>query len=119
MTDPMPYRRIPCEECPWRTDTPPGQFSAARYKALRATTGTPGAEAPLGSPLFACHLTHEGKEMPCAGWLASVGVESLPVRILVTYKRLPADVLQPGKDWPPLYRSYAEMEAAQSRKRKR
>ena len=28
--------------------------------------------APLGSPMFACHKTAEGKEQACAGWLAVV-----------------------------------------------
>lgn len=111
----MHVRPRPCEECPWRRDTPPGQFPAERYQALRGTTGGPGAEAPIGSPMFACHKSADGQELPCAGWLAAVGVQgSLTVRYLAALGELPAEALSPGEDWPELFDSYAEMEAAQA-----
>lgn len=114
MSDSMPYRKTPCEECPWRTDTPPGQFSAARYRALRATTGCPGREAWVTAPLFACHMTPVGRDMPCAGWLASVGYYSLHVRVLLSQGLLPRSVMTPGADWPELFTSYVAMEAQQA-----
>ena len=46
-------------------------------------------------------------------WLAAVGRDSLPVRVLVGYDELPADVLDPGPDWPELFGSYDEMMDAQ------
>lgn len=109
----MNVRPIPCQECPWVRSTPPGKFPASRYAELRGTTGTPGNEAPIGSALFACHLTQEGKELPCAGWLAAVGYYSLPVRILAAEGEIPGTSLRPADDWPDLFDSYAEMEAAQ------
>jgi hypothetical protein len=110
----MPHRKRPCHECPFVRTTPPGQFTAARYEALRSTTeDAENVQAPLGTPLFACHLTHEGRDMPCAGWLAAVGYSSIPVRVLIARGRLPSSVLQPGDDWPPLFDSYDAMAKAQ------
>jgi hypothetical protein len=115
MTTPMPHRKTLCTECPWATTTPPGQFPPARYAALQATTGRPGHEAPLGAPLFACHKSSEGKDVPCAGWLAAVGLESIQVRVLIAQGRLSRSVLVPGEDWPPLFASYAAMARRQGK----
>jgi len=113
-TEPLPRRNRPCGECPFRSDTPPGKFPACRYSALRATAGSPGHEAPLGAPMFACHMTQEGKEVACAGWLAVCGIDHLGIRMAVLTSRLePAD-LEPKPGWPPLFASYDEMAAAQA-----
>jgi hypothetical protein len=107
----MSARKRPCAECPWRRDTLPGQFDRERYVALRHTTGEPGAEAPIGSPMFACHKSAEGKEIACAGWLVAVGYDlSLTVRLLTAMRHLP--VIEPDESWPELYASYREMEEA-------
>lgn len=53
MPAPLPRRRHPCRECPFRRDTEPGMFPACRYEALRETAGQRGAEAGLGAPMFA------------------------------------------------------------------
>lgn len=111
----MKCHRRPCKECPWSKETPPGQFPLSRYEEIAHTTGAPGAEAPLGSPMFACHMTIEGREAPCAGWLAAVGYESLTVRVLLAKGELPPDVMEPGPDWPELFSSYTEMAEAQGR----
>jgi hypothetical protein len=108
-------RKRPCAECPWVRDTPSGQFPAERYVALRHTTGDPGREAYLGAPMFACHKSTEANTMPCAGWLASVGYESLTVRMLLISGEIPKDAMQPGDDWPELFESYPEMAEAQAR----
>ena len=115
MADPseLPRRRYPCSECPWRCDTPPGKFPAERYEALRATSGTRGREAPVGSPMFACHKSPEGREEACAGWLAAVGYESLTVRLQLAFGRLDPAALTPGDDWPELFDSYEQMAATQ------
>lgn len=111
----MNVRKAPCAECPWRRDTPSGQFSAERYEALRGTTGRPGNEVGFHAPLFACHKSTEADALPCAGWLAAVGVESLKVRLLVISGDIPASALRPGDDWPELFDSYDAMERAQRR----
>lgn len=109
----MKHRKRPCGECPWSKETPPGQFPLSRYEEIAHTSGEPGTEAPLGAPLFACHMSLEGRDVPCAGWLAAIGRESLPVRVLVAYEELPPEVLDPGPDWPELFDSYAAMMNAQ------
>lgn len=110
--DALPRRRYPCAECPFRRDTMPGQFPACRYEALQATAGKPGAEVPIGAPLFACHKSPEGREEACAGWLAVCGVEHLGVRIAVLAGRIEPENLRPPGGWPELYESYDEMAAA-------
>lgn len=94
----------PCWNCPWRRDSVAGEFPAERYKALRATAGSPGAEAGFGAPMFACHKSEPGRDRACAGWLARSGTDHLGVRLAVALGRLPASALQPGAtetDRPP------------------
>lgn len=109
----LPHRRYPCAECPFRTDTMPGMFPARRYDALRETAGTPGAEACLTAPMFACHKSPEGREEACAGWLAVCGVEHLGVRMAVLTGRLEPEDLRPVPGWPELFASYEDMAAVQ------
>jgi sulfite reductase beta subunit-like hemoprotein len=104
MADDFPHVRRPCDECPWRRDAKPGRFPAGRYEALRETV-----EQRLGSPIFACHKTPDGKERACAGWLATVGHRSIPVRLAVSAGRLDPAALEPGPGWPPLFTSYEEL----------
>jgi hypothetical protein len=106
-------RPRPCEQCPWRTDNARGQFPAARYDELAATTGTPEEPVPPGSPIFTCHKSSGGKELPCAGWLASVGHTNLTIRMALAKGDLTPNDLRAGEDWPPLFETYAEMAAAQ------
>lgn len=105
----LPHCVRPCSNCPWRKDSPAGEFPAARYETLRATAGSPGNEAGLVAPIFACHKSEPGRDRACAGWLAVVGVEHLGIRLAVTLGRLPARMLRPGADWPDLFGSYEEM----------
>lgn len=114
MNDELRHRKFPCNECPWRRDTPPGKFPAHRYEALRNTMGAPGAEAPLGAPMFACHKSDEGATQACAGWLAVAGIDHLGVRYNIAIKRLPASALTPGEGWPALFDSYDEMAETQA-----
>lgn len=109
----MNVRKTPCEQCPWRRDVEPGQFPADRYEELAETTGSAGEEADLDAPLFGCHKGSPDSPMPCAGWLAAVGYDSLHVRILASRGEIPAEVLRPGDDWPPLFDSFEEMAAYQ------
>lgn len=113
MADDLGRRKRPCEECPWRRDTPPGQFPAERYEALRNTSGSRGNEVAFDAPMFGCHKSADGNEIACAGWLAVVGYEHLGVRLALMDHRLPPEAMSPGEDWPDLFDSYAEMAAAQ------
>ena len=111
----LPHVRRPCDECPWRRDTPPGRFETCRYEALAVTAGTPGAEAALDAPMFACHKTPDGGDRACAGWLAVAGYEHLGVRLAVVTGALDVAALAPGDGWPALFGSYAEMADAQGK----
>jgi hypothetical protein len=117
MTEPWRYAGRPCAECPWRRDTPPGKFPAERYERLRDTSPGPrGESASLGAPIFACHMSHEGGEFPCAGWLATQAHAHVGIRYAVLRGALPKEVLRPGEDWPDLFTDYDEMAARQGRR---
>jgi uncharacterized protein DUF6283 len=105
----LPHCVRPCANCPWRRDSPAGEFAGERYEALRVTAGRPGCEVGLGAPMFACHKSEEGRDRACAGWLAVAGIEHLGVRLAVALGRLPASALRPGDRWPDLFSSYEEM----------
>jgi hypothetical protein len=106
--------RRPCPDCPWRKDNPsPGKFPQENFEAMRSTTGVPGAEAPIGASLFACHHSKEDGSFVCAGWLAAVGIENLTARYLATRGIINPKGFQPGDDWPELYEDYDSMLAAQ------
>ena len=105
----LPHCVRPCANCPWRKDSPAGEFPPERYEALRTTAGQPGDEAGFGAPIFACHKTEAGRDRACAGWLAVAGVEHLGIRLAVVLGRLPASALRPAGDWPELFASYDEM----------
>ncbi len=110
----MKVPRRPCGECPWRQDTEPGQFPASRYEALRSTTiDDDGNHAGFDAAMFACHKSGEGEEFICAGWLASVGMMNIRVRLLVSAGEIPVEALSPGDDWPPLFDDYDEMASTQ------
>lgn len=105
----LPRVHRPCDECPWRVSAQPGRFPACRYRALQETSGSPGQEAELGAPMFACHKSPEGQERACAGWLATVGMDHIGVRFAVITGQLDPVALRPGEDWPELFGSYEEM----------
>lgn len=106
----------PCGECPWRVDQPVGRFAPERYRALAGTVAGPDGSAPLGAPMFACHKSVAGREIPCAGWLAVEGHGHVGVRLAVATGRLEAATLVPGSDWPELYPSFAAMTDANGSK---
>jgi hypothetical protein len=77
MTVELEHAKVPCPECPWRKDTPPGQFTAERYELLRESThDEEDGSARFGAPIFACHKSKGGQEFACAG--CSKHLELLP-----------------------------------------
>jgi hypothetical protein len=120
--NPTTSRVARCRIAAVRASSAPGDATptrpvrlADRYTALADTTGTPGAEAHLFAPMFACHKSPEGAEQACSGWLAAVGYYHLGVRLAIVTGRLDPRVLQPAPDWPPLFDTYQEMATTQAR----
>lgn len=111
----MKTRPLPCAECPWRKDTAPGQFPPERYEALRETATTEVGHPELTDPMFACHKSKEDKELPCAGWLASVGLDHVRIRLAAACGEIDASRLHPGDGWPELYESYEDLMAVHGR----
>lgn len=97
-------RNTPCSECPWKRSSPIGHFPPERYVAL-----APTAQQQLG-PMFACHMSKEGGEIPCAGYLMVAGPTSISVRLALAQGRLDLDSLDAQREQ--VYGSYAEMAVA-------
>jgi hypothetical protein len=102
-------RPTPCDQCPWKRDTPPGQFPAERYEVLRATTGTPNEQVGPDAPLFGCHKGSDENMIPCAGWLKAVGFWNLRVRLMVNMGQIPGELCGTGVVPSDLFGSYDEM----------
>ncbi|MFI8194652.1 DUF6283 family protein [Streptomyces sp. NPDC085946] len=102
------YRDWPCTRCPWRTDADLTAFSEQDMDMLRRADGRPGAEAPVGAPVVACHLDQPGTAHAyrwCAGWLATVGEYHLAIRLALAFDILPGHAVTPRANWPGLYAS--------------
>lgn len=107
-----PHMTRPCPRCPWRKDVSPGEFPLERFLSLWSTSHQVEyvtIEDIAEQPMFACHLTREGQEKACAGWLAVAGHANLRVRMDIARGSLPMHVLQPLPDWPELFDSFEEM----------
>lgn len=123
MSEGMPHRKAPCNECPWRKDVPINRFSLERFQQLRATSTQPDVrdtaamvQAAAGEQeKFGCHKGDPGtgEDLACAGWLAVVGWENISIRVAVVYGQLPGSALRSGPNWPELYESYDAMVEAQ------
>lgn len=104
--------RKPCPSCPWRVDqdaTAIPNFSLGLAEALAETCPRNGYGPDFGAPQFACHQSHEGDEIVCAGWLATNGGAHPGVRMNVLTGRVPAEALSPGENWPELHETFEEV----------
>ena len=101
-----------CRECPWKRANPPGKFPPERYVALADTAERSFSGFP--QPVFACHMSKEGGEMACAGFLLVVGFDNISVRLAAMQKRLRMDEIEADGE---LYGSFAEMAAVNGARR--
>ena len=103
----------PCESCPWRRDRDARdipEFSLELAENLAGTCPDERGMGPdFGASWFACHLSREGSEMPCAGWLAVVGHAHPGVRIALREGRLNPEAISPASDGPELHDNYVEV----------
>ncbi|KVN83440.1 hypothetical protein WJ68_16130 [Burkholderia ubonensis] len=103
----------PCPSCPWRVDQGARDipnFDLPLAEGLAATSPDARGMGPdFGAPMFACHQSKIGSEIPCAGWLAKVGHRHPGVRLAVMQGKLDPETLVPGADWPELHDNYIEV----------
>ncbi|MCW3587367.1 DUF6283 family protein [Burkholderia cenocepacia] len=103
----------PCPSCPWRVDQDASDipnFDLSLAEALAPTSPDARGMGPdFGAPMFACHQSKMGGEIPCAGWLAQVGHRHPGVRLSIRMGRIKPEAVQPGDDWPKLHSSYPEV----------
>lgn len=65
--------------------------------------------------MFACHMTQEGRESPCAGYLAVAGATSITVRLAVHVGSVDLAAIEAAVEageFPPMFTSFAEMAVA-------
>lgn len=111
------HRKRPCTKCPWLTSTDLTEFSDEDMDMLRQANGRPGAEAPVGAPIVACHRDQPGTAHAmrwCAGFLAVVGEQHLGVRLALAFGALPPQAVRPPARWPQLYRDLDALIAARA-----
>lgn len=101
--------------CPFRKDTAPGEFCQSKYDELRNTIGSDENMVAFGQPMFACHKSAEGREVACAGWLATHGQYHLTVRLALAMHHISPEDLRPKEGWPELYTDYDELVREQAR----
>ncbi len=98
---------------PWRVDQDASDipnFSLDLAEELAGTCPSERGYGPdIGSAQFACHQSHEGEEVVCAGWLAVAGHAHPAVRMGVLFGTVSAEALTPGDDWPELHDTFAEV----------
>jgi hypothetical protein len=103
----------PCQSCPWVTtntarDIP--RFSLSKAEGLAKTCpDAKGLGPDFFASIFACHLSAEGADFPCAGWLAAVGRAHPQVRLMVIDGALPSEALDPGDGWPELHTDFQQV----------
>ncbi len=103
----------PCEACPWRKDRDARDIPNFSMELAESLAGTcpdqRGMGPSFGASWFACHLSVEGQEIPCAGWLATVGHAHPGVRLAISMGRLSVDLLKAAEGTSPLHASYGEV----------
>jgi hypothetical protein len=70
----------PCASCPWRVGVVGARDIPGWGPELAA--GLAQSCRDDGFAIMACHKSREGAEIPCAGYLAVVGYDSIGARIL-------------------------------------
>lgn len=95
--------RKTCSECPWRRDVKVGKFPPSRYAELAETV-----EQDFG-PIFACHMSTEGQDTPCVGYLMRDGENNFRVRLMIFDGDVKLNELSSDA---PLYDNFAQMARA-------
>lgn len=80
-----------CKSCPWKVSASTAEipgYDRAKHEKLRPITNrgeTPVFPTGRGVEVMACHLSREGADVPCAGWLShQLGPgNNIPLRLMV------------------------------------
>lgn len=103
-SSPGPYRRQPCEQCPWRKDNPVGAFPAEAYRHSTVTAHD------MSGNIFACHMSGAKNPTACAGFLLKGAYHNMAVRMSLIDGTIKIGEVSDGGF--PLYESYRDMAVA-------
>ncbi len=95
-----------CRECPWKKSATLGKFPPERYAALAETANRSGT---FPQPIFACHMSREGNDRACAGFIIIVGYDNIGVRLAARFERFSMEEIKSDGE---LYESFDAMAAA-------
>lgn len=98
------YRKTPCAECPWRRDSPVGEFPAEAFR-LSAKSAY-----DMASTTFACHMSGKVRPAICAGFLMRGAHHNLSMRLARSRGALDPSLL--SEEGVELYDNYREMAEA-------
>lgn len=103
----------PCAACPWVVGNEAGDipgYDHDKAEALASTSPDERGFGPeFGAPIFACHASAPGKEIACAGWLATQGHAHPGVRLAAMTGDLDVAALTPKPSWPRLHTTFASL----------
>lgn len=100
----------PCGSCPWRRGAK--SESIPNFDSNRATCSLPQVAGDTDGfrPIMACHLSDEGGDRPCVGYVVSDdGWRNLTVRMAVIDGRIDLDAMREAAEWIDLYSTFEEM----------
>jgi hypothetical protein len=121
---PYAFRSRPCDgerKCPWREDADLTAFTERDMARLaRSEQGVRTVDATLEDdiraaqqPMMSCHNDQPGTAHAmrlCAGWLAVVGPQHVPIRMALITGALPGEAVYPDtRDWPALHASLDDL----------
>ena len=99
----------PCGGCPWRVDSKGGEaisnFSIEKARGLANTVGPDDGFRTI----MACHLSDEGADSPCIGYLVQVGWTNLSVRMMAISGRLPLNEIMDATEGIELHPDFDAM----------
>jgi hypothetical protein len=100
------YRRMVCEECPWRIDQT-GKFPPEAFRHSANTAYDQSMHQ------FACHMRGSVKPATCAGFLLRGATHNIAFRLAVATGKINPNELRETVPLHPSYRAMAEANGVQ------
>jgi hypothetical protein len=101
------YRRMVCEECPWRIDQT-GKFPPEAFRHSANTAYDQSMHQ------FACHMRGSVKPATCAGFLLRGATHNIAFRLAVATGKINPNELRETVPLHPSYRAMAEANGVQT-----